>query len=76
MSWSTLPPDLRELAERKCTPAQLEALKLWDADAGYGSVGVMLRISKDSARDRIRRAITKLVRAAADEGLEWRPPPL
>lgn len=65
MSWSTLPPELRELAEEVCTPAQLDALKLWDAGAGYGRVALMLEISKESARDRITRGLDRIRKAAA-----------
>lgn len=76
MSWATLPPAVRELAERVLTVKQLEAVKLWDAGAGYRRVGLMLRISTSSARDRVQRAVARLAIAAEKEGLEWRPPPL
>lgn len=65
MSWSTLPPAMRELAEEVCTPAQLDALKLWDAGGGYGRVGLMLGISKESARDRITRGLDRIRKAAS-----------
>ena len=65
MSWSTLPPAVRALAEEVCTPAQLEALKLWDAGAGYTRVGMLLGISKESARDRVQRGLDRIRKAAA-----------
>jgi len=63
VSWATLPPEVRELAERVCTRKELEALKLWDAGAGYRRVALMLGISPSSARDRIVRAVRKLAAA-------------
>jgi len=65
LSWATLPPALRALAEDVCTPQQLEALKLWDAGAGYARVGLMLGISKESARDRVQRGLDRIRKAAA-----------
>ncbi|MDQ3672699.1 MAG: hypothetical protein M3364_09745 [Actinomycetota bacterium] len=67
MSWATLPPEVRALAERVCTEKELAALKLWDAGAGYRRVGLMLDISTSTARDRVQRALGKLARAK-DEG--------
>lgn len=63
MSWATLPPELRELAQSVCTPKELEALRLWDAGAGYRRVGLMLDISPSTARDRVQRALRKMERA-------------
>ena len=69
MSWQTLPPELRELALTVLTAKQMEALKLWDAGAGYRRIGVQLDISPSTARDRVQNAVRKLERAARERGL-------
>lgn len=66
MAWKTLPPELRELAERVCTPKQLDALKLWDAGLGYRRIGLALHVSPTTARDLVQRALQKMKRAAPD----------
>lgn len=65
-SWTTLPPEIRELAERVCTRAELDALKLWDAGYGYARLGAALGISRSAARDRIKNGMRKI--AAGLEG--------
>lgn len=68
MSWSTLPPEIRELAQELLTAKELDALKLWDAGMGYRRIAVALDISPSTARDRVQNAIRKLVRARPDIG--------
>lgn len=63
MSWSTLPPSVRERAQLTLTPKQLEAWKLHSLGYGYRRVGRILGISTWSARDRIERAQTIIDRA-------------
>lgn len=62
MTWQSLPPELRELAERVCTAKELEALRAREAGAGYRRIALMLDISVSSARDRVQRALAKLER--------------
>lgn len=57
---------MRELAERLLTVKELEALKLWEAGAGYRRVARMLDIAPTTAQDRVRRALRKLA-AAVEE---------
>ena len=63
MSWSTLPPDLRKLAEEACTRKEIDALKLKAAGYGYRRIGVVLGIGATTARDRISRAERKILAA-------------
>jgi DNA-binding CsgD family transcriptional regulator len=64
LSWTTLPPELRGLAERELTSRQLQALILWNAGNGYDRVGLQLGISKESAVGLIRRGVDRLRKAA------------
>lgn len=66
MSWDTLSPELRELAERVCTSKELEALKLKSAGYGRRRIAIVIGISETAVRDRLRSAERKL--AAAVEG--------
>lgn len=61
MSWSTLPPDLRELAERVCTGKEVDALKLKAAGYGRRRIAVILGIGETSVRDRIRGGERKIL---------------
>lgn len=60
MTWTTLPPHVRHLAERVCTDAELDALKLWDAGYGYARLGAALGISRSAARDRVKNGMRKI----------------
>jgi len=53
----------------RITEKELDALKLWDASLGYLRLGLALGIAKETARDRVKRALRKLTRAAQAEGL-------
>lgn len=57
MSWQTLDPAIRELAEAVLTPKQLEAYRLWEDGLGYSRIADLLGISTSSARDRIHRSL-------------------
>lgn len=63
MSWNSLDPETRALAEKLCTDRELTALKLWHNGAGYRRIGLILGISMSSARDRVHRATDKIHRA-------------
>lgn len=69
LSWSTLPPEVRKIAEEVCSPGQLAALKLWGAGAGYARIGLMLGISKSTAQDRVKRARQKIAERAEEQGV-------
>lgn len=60
MSWNSLPPEARAIAERELSPRQLDVFKLWMAGCGYKRIGVMLDISPSTARDHLARALQKL----------------
>lgn len=62
MSWNTLPPDVRDLAETVLTEKQLVALRLWNNGAGYRRIGIILGISMSTARGRVTRALDTLNR--------------
>lgn len=62
MSWHSLDPTTRELAERLCTEKELQALKLWENGCGYRRTAHILGISMSSARDRIHRSLDKISR--------------
>lgn len=64
-SWEALDPKIRAAAHRACTPAQLDALKLWEDGLGYRRIAMQLGITTSSARDRIHRAL-----AAVENALE------
>lgn len=53
--------ELWELAAEVCTPAELEALQLHER-LGYRRIAVVLGITFDAARDRVRRAEAKVRR--------------
>jgi DNA-binding CsgD family transcriptional regulator len=60
MSWQTLDPLIREIAERECTDKELHALRLWHNGHGYQTIGRNLGISVSSARGRIQRALDRI----------------
>lgn len=60
--WSTVPPEVREVAERVCTPAQLEALKLVGEGYGYKRAARMLGVTTGAVRDRLNGAYLKIQR--------------
>lgn len=60
MSYRTLPPDTRKIAEGLLTRKQLDVLKLWMGGAGTTRISLMLDISEPTARAHLRRALQKL----------------
>lgn len=58
--WIDLTPTEQQLAQRTLTLKELDAWKLSLGGAGYYTVARALNISKDTARDRIRRARRKI----------------
>lgn len=67
MSWASLDPEVREVAERVLTDKQLTALKLWENGAGYRRIGLILNVAMSTARGRVVRAIDTLNRALEEE---------
>lgn len=57
VSWNTLDPAIRRIAETHLPPKQLDAYRLWEDGLGYGRIALRLHISSSSARDRVHRAI-------------------
>lgn len=56
MSYATLSPEIRAIAERELTSRQLDVLKLWLAGAGTARIALMLDVSEATARGHLRRA--------------------
>lgn len=56
-------PELRSLAERVLTPAQLEAYKLVARGYGRRRISVVLQISESAVRDRVKAAERKILKA-------------
>lgn len=68
VAWRDLPEDddqVMAIAERVCTPKELDALTLYRKGLGYRAIGRMLGISRDAARARIEHAIGKIRKDAA-----------
>lgn len=64
MSAPGLPPDVRAVAERVLTEAQLEAVEL-ECRMGTMPIARLLSISRSAVRDRLHNAHTKLERNGA-----------
>jgi hypothetical protein len=60
MAAQALPDEVRELADRLLTQAQIDALVLYELGCGYGRVASLLGVSTPSARDRIHRGLMAL----------------
>lgn len=71
MSWETVAPELRQVIERVCTPAEIEALKLKAAGYGRRRAALVLRISESALRDRMNSARRKVeAEVAAMRGID------
>jgi DNA-binding CsgD family transcriptional regulator len=72
VNWpSTVPPELRELIERACTPKEVEVMQLKAQGYGKARMARILGISEEAVRDRMRRAVRKVrAEAAAQRGVE------
>ena len=60
MSFQSLSPEIKELAERELTRKQLDVFKLWLAGAGTTRIALMLDIAEPTARGHLTRAKQKL----------------
>lgn len=60
MSFSSLPIETREIAERELTRKQLDVFKLWCADVGYNRIAIMLDMSPSTVRTHLARAQQKI----------------
>lgn len=56
MSWSTLPTQVREIAERELTRKQLEALKLKLGGMSIRDIALALDVAPSTIQDRVTRA--------------------
>jgi DNA-binding CsgD family transcriptional regulator len=66
--WKDLPEtddEIMTIAQRVCTPKELDALTLYRKGLGYRAIGRTLGISRDAARARIEHAIGKIRKDAA-----------
>lgn len=66
MSFATLPPDVREIAERTLTRKQLDVFKLHLAGCSYRRIATMLEIGVSTVRSHLDAAHHRLER----EGVE------
>lgn len=62
MSWSTLPDNVKQLAERELTPPQLRCFVLELAGMSTRRIADSLDIADSTARDHLRAAHRKLKR--------------
>lgn len=66
-AWQSDP--LRPVAERVCTPRELEVVKLRCRGLSWRSVALVLGISRAAARDRWQRAARKITDAGGQAAL-------
>jgi DNA-directed RNA polymerase specialized sigma24 family protein len=60
--WATLPPEVREAMHAVCTPDEIDTLKLYAGGMGYRRIASALGITRDTARNRVDRALNKIRR--------------
>lgn len=60
MSWNTLDPAIREIAERELTPRQLDVLILHLAGCSQRTIATMLGMRRTTVRDHLAIAIATL----------------
>jgi DNA-binding NarL/FixJ family response regulator len=60
LSWTTLPTEIRTLAEERLTRKQLDVLKMYLNGAGTTTIATTLRIAEPTAREHLRRALDKM----------------
>jgi DNA-binding CsgD family transcriptional regulator len=63
VSWSTLPPDIRDVAERELSPRQLEVLRLHSADWSIRRIARALDIAPSTVQGHLQRARQKITLA-------------
>lgn len=73
LTWASLPPGVRQVAERELTSKQLEAWKLHLAGWGMIKIARHLGVTKGAISDRLHNAETKLLneRVRMDEFGQW-----
>ncbi len=73
MSWSSLPVNVRDVAERELTSKQLEAWRLHLAGWGMMRIARQLNVTKGAVADRLHNAETKLLNEGVrmDEFGKW-----
>lgn len=60
MSWEALDPEFRKLAERVCTPRQLDVLRLKSQGAGWQRIAQILGLSTATVREHFSRASLRI----------------
>jgi len=65
--WSTLPPAVRRAIQEECTPEESQALQLYAGGMGYRRIGSALGITRDTARNRVERALGKVRRRLGED---------
>lgn len=60
MAWETMPPDFRALAERVCTPRELDVLRLRAQGMGTWRIAAVLGISGYTVKNLRRNADMKM----------------
>lgn len=61
MSWTSLHPTIRQIAETTLTPKQLVAYRLHTNGMSERSIAIHLRISRRAVRDRLQEADVKIL---------------
>lgn len=60
MSWEGVEPEIREVAERVCTPRQVEVLKLYAQGMGHRRVARALGVDTKTAREHLEAASRRI----------------
>lgn len=60
VTWASLPPETRAIAEEVLTRKQLDVFKLWANGYGAVRISLILGISEATVRGHLRRALQKL----------------
>lgn len=72
MSWSALPPDQRDLAQRACTERQHDALRAYyDADGRRRAAARTLGVDRKTLDGHIAAAIRNLAKHDDFDPLPW-----
>jgi DNA-binding CsgD family transcriptional regulator len=67
MTWSTLPPEIRETALAVCTQKEVDALKLFGAGYSNRRAAQYLGITSSTYRERVTRAMNKIAAAVGPD---------
>jgi DNA-binding NarL/FixJ family response regulator len=60
VSWEGVDPEFRTLAERVCTPRQVDVLKLKSSGAGWQRIAQILGLSKATVREHFSAASLRI----------------